>query len=169
MRLAGAEIATREFRPCSRAPLVLGSRIFPCATAWTAYRRSSSMRHGRHLKVMGKGTPALLGDVARVRSFLVRLVDRLGMRPLGEPIIHDVDIDLSKLGVEPFEDEGGVTGTLVLSTSHIALHTWPVRPFFVLDVYSCRDFEPTWVADELRTAFEVDSAKFVDVDVDYDG
>lgn len=125
------------------------------------------MKHGRHMKVMGKGASPLLGNVDRVRSFLLELVKALGMRPLGEPIIHDVTLDVSKLGIEPFEDEGGVTGTLVLSTSHIAIHTWPIRHFFVLDVFSCRDFDPGLVDLALSLAFGAYRCKSVDVDVDY--
>lgn len=94
------------------------------------------MGHGRHVKVAGYEAAELLGSIDVVRAFLKALVDALGMRALGEPVMHDVDIDLSKLGGPVFEDEGGVTGTIVLSTSHCAIHTWPARekPFFVLDV-----------------------------------
>ena len=38
----------------------------------------------------------------------------------------------------------------VLSTSHCSIHTWPLRPFFVMDVYSCRDFDPSAVEGFLR-------------------
>jgi len=83
-----------------------------------------------------------MGDVATVESMLVDLIDVLGMRVLGEPHMYEVEAEISKLGKEPFEDEGGVTGVCVLSTSHCSIHTWPLRPFFVMDVYSCRDFDP---------------------------
>jgi S-adenosylmethionine decarboxylase len=76
---------------------------------------------------------------------LVDLIDVLGMRILGEPHMYEVETEIAKLGVEPFEDEGGVTGICVLSTSHCSIHTWPLRPFFVMDVYSCRDFDTTAV------------------------
>lgn len=72
---------------------------------------------------------------------LVSLIDVLGMRILGEPHMYEVETEIEKLGKEPFEDEGGVTGVCVLSTSHCSIHTWPLRPFFVMDVYSCRDFD----------------------------
>lgn len=72
---------------------------------------------------------------------LVDLVHVLGMRLLGEPHMYEVKAEIEKLGKEPFEDEGGVTGVCVLSTSHCSIHTWPLRPFFVMDVYSCRDFD----------------------------
>lgn len=83
-----------------------------------------------------------MGDASVVESMLVDLIDVLGMRLLGEPHMYEVEAEISKLGKEPFEDEGGVTGVCVLSTSHCSIHTWPLRPFFVMDVYSCRDFDP---------------------------
>jgi S-adenosylmethionine decarboxylase len=99
------------------------------------------MVHGRHIKVLGMGSPDALRSVAGVERFLTDLVEALGMRCLGEPHTYEVDEEIEKLGVEPFEDEGGVTGVCVLSTSHCAIHTWPLRSFFVMDVYSCRDFD----------------------------
>ncbi len=107
------------------------------------------MSHGRHVKVLGRGAPDLLGNAKVVETTLRELIGVLGMRMLGEPHLYEVETEIAKLGVEPFEDEGGVTGVCVLSTSHCAIHTWPLRPFFVMDVYSCRDFEPTAVEQHL--------------------
>lgn len=103
------------------------------------------MTHGRHIKVLGRGSPSRMNDAKTVESMLVDLVEVLGMRLLGEPHMYEVKTEIEKLGAEPFEDEGGVTGVCVLSTSHCSIHTWPLRPFFVMDVYSCRDFDPTEV------------------------
>jgi S-adenosylmethionine/arginine decarboxylase-like enzyme len=65
-----------------------------------------------------------------------------------------VEADLKRLGRERFEDEGGATAVLVLSTSHIAIHGWPHRDksrddggFFWLSVCSCREFDPDIVDD----------------------
>jgi S-adenosylmethionine decarboxylase len=99
------------------------------------------MEHGRHIKVLGKGSPEALRSVDGIKGFLTDLVYSLGMRPLGETHMYEVREEIQKLGVEPFEDEGGLTGFCVLSTSHCAIHTWPLRSFFVMDVYSCRDFD----------------------------
>ena len=99
------------------------------------------MTHGRHIKVLGRGSPSLLGDAQVVETMLVDLIDVLGMRLLDKAHMYEVETEIEKLGKEPFEDEGGVTGVCVLSTSHCSIHTWPLRPFFVMDVYSCRDFE----------------------------
>jgi S-adenosylmethionine decarboxylase len=107
------------------------------------------MSHGRHVKVLGRGAPDLLGNAKVVETTLRELIGILGMRMLGEPHLYEVETEIAKLNVEPFEDEGGVTGVCVLSTSHCAIHTWPLRPYFVMDVYSCRDFDPSAVEQHL--------------------
>jgi S-adenosylmethionine decarboxylase len=103
------------------------------------------MTHGRHIKVLGRGSASRMGDVDTVKTMLVDLIDVLGMRLLDKAHMYEVETEISKLGKEPFEDEGGVTGVCVLSTSHCSIHTWPLRPFFVMDVYSCRDFDTSAV------------------------
>lgn len=113
--------------------------------------------NGRHIKVLGRGDAAKLSDPVVVGGFVRELVARLEMRLLGEPQVHEVEQDIRKLGVEPFEDEGGVTAVGVLSTSHVAIHTWPLREatpsqeMFVLDVYSCRSFKDDVVIDLLES------------------
>ena len=108
------------------------------------------MTHGRHVKILGQASSDRLRDVKGIESLLEGTIAQLGMRLLGEPHMYEVEEEIAKLGVEPFEDEGGVTGVAVLSTSHCAIHTWPLRRFFVMDVYSCRDFDPTELERALR-------------------
>lgn len=123
------------------------------------------MNHGRHVKVVGEGSAALLGSPDTIREFLIATVEKLGMRMLGAPVIHDVEIDIAKLGAEPFEDEGGVTGFVVLSTSHCSIHTWPARekPEFVLDLYSCRDFSVETMTSFVREALGATALHITDV------
>ena len=121
------------------------------------------MAHGRHIKVLGRGSAALLGAASTVESMLKDLVELLGMRLLGAPHLYEVETEIAKLGVEPFEDEGGVTGVCVLSTSHCSIHTWPLRPFFVMDVYSCRDFDPALVESHLAKTLGAYDLQITDV------
>jgi S-adenosylmethionine decarboxylase len=123
----------------------------------------AEVSHGRHVKLLGRGAPERLGSVAGVESALRELVHLLGMRPLGTPHMYEVETEIAKLGVEPFEDEGGVTGVCVLSTSHCAIHTWPLRPFFVMDVYSCRDFDPGLVEEHLARTLGAYDVQLTDV------
>src|ERR1700691_2610175 len=121
------------------------------------------MPEGRHIKVLGRGLASRLGNATTVETMLRGLVDLLGMRLLGAPHLFEVETEIAKLGVEPFEDEGGVTGVCVLSTSHCSIHTWPLRPFFVMDVYSCRDFDPALIEQHLTSKLGAYDLKVTDV------
>lgn len=121
------------------------------------------MREGRHVKVLGRGASSLLGSAQSVEVMLRELVELLGMRLLGAPHLYEVETEIAKLGVEPFEDEGGVTGICVLSTSHCSIHTWPLRPYFVMDVYSCRDFDPALVEQHLAKSLGAYDVQMTDV------
>lgn len=124
----------------------------------------------KHLKILGMGSPTLLGSADAVRKFVVSLIEHLGMRPLGEPTVHEVELDIRKLGKEPFEDEGGVSvqasgivayGTL--STNHLACHCWPLRNEFHLDIYSCRDFDAGFVGKFVSLYFGCYRIKITDL------
>lgn len=121
------------------------------------------MTHGQHIKVLGTASPEKLRSVAGVTQFLADLVEALGMRCLGQPHTYEVREEIDKLGAVPFEDEGGVTGIAVLSTSHCAIHTWPLRSCFVMDVYSCRAFDTQAVGDTLATHFDTRKLRITDL------
>lgn len=111
---------------------------------------------GKQIKAVGQGDPVALGSPRIAERFLVDLVARIGMRVLGSPHIYA-------------EDHGGVSGIVVLSTSHIALHT-QVRKvkevtygFFTLDVYSCRDFPVEPVRDMLVDVYAASTVSITDL------
>jgi S-adenosylmethionine decarboxylase len=118
---------------------------------------------GRHIKVIGIGDPERLRSVPDIRGLLAALVAALGMRPLGPPHLYEVEENLRRIDCEPFEDEGGVTGVMVLSTSHCAVHTWPLRARFVLDVFSCRNFDPSIVGRLVRETFATTRLRISDL------
>ena len=121
------------------------------------------MEHGRHIKVLGLGSADALRSVSGIKGFLVDLIHSLGMRPLGDTHMYEVLEELEKMSVEPFEDEGGTTGVCVLSTSHCAIHTWPLRNFFVMDIYSCRDFDPTEIRRMIVSRLGVNKIRITDL------
>lgn len=45
----------------------------------------------------------------------------------------------------------GITGLVLLSTSHISVHTWPEHGYGAFDVFSCSDSEQTMRAVEYIT------------------
>lgn len=67
-------------------------------------------------------------DAGRLRQTCLDLVHASGLTVVGE-LFHA----FPGLGDEP----GGVTGTVLLAESHLALHTWPEQQAVTLDVYVC--------------------------------
>lgn len=70
-----------------------------------------------------KGDSKFLLHEQPVKEFCTESVLRAGLT-----IVKDV--------FHPF-DQGGVTGCLVLSESHLAIHTWPELHSVTLDIYAC--------------------------------
>lgn len=64
---------------------------------------------------------------------------------LAPPQIFEVDVDpevLERMKLTgKFEDECGITGFAVISTSHMSIHCWPLQKFFSLDAFSCKNFD----------------------------
>ena len=94
--------------------------------------------------------PGWIGDIERIRSFLLGLVPRLDMELLEGPRITEVSLDPSQLTSE--QDDGGITGYALITTSHLSIHTWPLRNRFSLDVFSCRPFDAQIVLDFVQYA-----------------
>ena len=70
-----------------------------------------------------EGDARYLTDAAALRRFCHDSINRAGLTILGD-LFHEFD-------------GGGVTGTVVLAESHLAMHTWPELQSVTLDVYVC--------------------------------
>jgi len=75
--------------------------------------------------------PDALRDLSRLRALLERVIDDLELKPVGEPTWHK------------FPGEGGVTGLVLLSESHLACHTYPEFGVATFNLYCCRE-RPDW-------------------------
>jgi len=120
---------------------------------------------GRHLLVTGYvATTAthLLDDPEKLAELLTDVVQVAGMTVLAPPRMVRVPIDPVKAGSP--EDCGGVTGTVILSTSHAAIHTWPLHGRFSFDLYSCHDFDAGGVVDLLCGKLLMTGGKVIDID-----
>ena len=82
--------------------------------------------YGIHLLGEWYGCPAdepLLTQADALRDLCRRAVDDAGLTIVGDRFFQ-------------FEPQG-VTGTVLLAESHLAIHTWPESGFVTLDVYVC--------------------------------
>jgi len=78
---------------------------------------------------------------ANLRAWMLETARALDMNIILGPIFKDVELDPSKLTGDVFQDEGGISGICMISTSHISIHCWPLRKEFLADVFSCRPFD----------------------------
>lgn len=97
----------------------------------------------QHVKFLAFGCEyKVLTDVAKVSYFLETIIERIGMQKLGGPHVYSVPDELRKMGEKPDPDEpDGICGVCVLTTSHVAIHTWPHRKYCLIDIFSCREFD----------------------------
>ena len=92
----------------------------------------------------------LINDPQLVGAMLNELVELVGMQILRPAEIVAVPLDPSAASGA---DDGGVTGTVLLTTSHASIHTWPLRGHVSFDLFSCKDFNVKQVIDFLWKKF----------------
>ena len=84
-------------------------------------------------------SPAALRDEEVIRTIMYKVVADLGLSSVGS-VWHK------------FPGEGGVTGLVALTESHLACHTYPEHATATFNLYCCRD-RPEWDwQNELRKA-----------------
>lgn len=77
-----------------------------------------------------------------VRQKTLRLIKRSGFQIVASRFHKFTGID--------HPDTGGITGVVIVSESHITVHTWPERKFVNVDVFFCN-----YTRDNTRKARDV--------------
>jgi S-adenosylmethionine decarboxylase len=81
---------------------------------------------GHHYIVEASGcNPAVIGKVESVEQILVRAAEVAG-------------VQVWSISFHRFSPNG-VSGVVVISESHLALHTWPEFGYVALDIFTCGD------------------------------
>lgn len=94
---------------------------------------SLSCHFGEHLTLDGYGGDSeKLNDRDIVFTCLNELPLILGMTKLSEPQVYLAPGNNGK-------DPGGWSGFIIVAESHISIHTFPLRRFVSIDVYSCKN------------------------------
>jgi S-adenosylmethionine decarboxylase len=81
--------------------------------------------------------PAKLRDESCIRAVFSAIIDDLGLKAIGS-VWHK------------FPGEGGVTGLVALTESHLACHTYPENRIATFNLYCCRT-RPEWNWEETLT------------------
>lgn len=108
---------------------------------------------------------SIIGDPTEVESVVRKLSDLAGMRLL-RLTTTSIEYELMRLGHPVFTDEGGYSVVGLISTSHITLHAWPFRSFFMFDMVSCRPFLVPLITDHLMRRMSVDRVVYSSVSSD---
>ena len=91
-------------------------------------------------------------DLNKVSDWIRSLIKKIQMKLLAGPYTTYVN----ELGNK------GMTSVAIIETSHIALHIWDeTNPGLMqLDVYSCADFSPQDVFDEVEEMFDTKKIEY---------
>lgn len=89
-------------------------------------------KYHKHLIINAEVANPLVDEQKCVEWFR-KLVEIIDMKILIEPVAKFCDTPGNE----------GVTGTVVIETSHASIHVWSnvPQPYIRMDVYSCKDFE----------------------------
>jgi len=86
---------------------------------------------GREWVVDATGaSPAVLRDLKRLQDLVALVISEMRLSPIGTPQWH------------VFPGEAGVTGLVMLSESHITVHTFPELGLATFNLYCCRPRTP---------------------------
>lgn len=91
---------------------------------------------GKHIIVELHGVRSeLLNDPNFLKKVLISAAVKAGATVIGD-IFHKFS---------PY----GVTGVVAVKESHISIHTWPEFGYAALDIFTCRNIDPTVALDEI--------------------
>ena len=102
---------------------------------------------GRHILCEAYGCdPAILDDEQKVQEIMVEAALRAGA-------------DIREVTFHKFSPQG-VSGVVVISESHLAIHTWPELGYAAIDVFTCGESVDPWTACHYLTrAFKARSTE----------
>ncbi|MBS3886020.1 MAG: S-adenosylmethionine decarboxylase proenzyme [Dethiobacter sp.] len=99
---------------------------------------------GRHVLAEFYGCPEeILNDIQRIERTMVDAALEAGA-------------EIREVAFHKFSPQG-VSGVVVISESHLAIHTWPELGYAAVDVFTCGDKVDPWIsANYLKEHFAAD-------------
>ena len=116
-------------------------------------------RYALHIDAFYNLSGTLANDVTYFEAIVRSISELAGMRLLNMTSSM-IEQDLKKLDLPHFADEGGFSILGLISTSHIALHVWPARRYFMFDLVSCRAFDLAAIITHLNAILDVDKVQY---------
>lgn len=91
-----------------------------------------------------------LADEKFVLDFLDKLPTMVGMKKIADPFL------INFLGKTGTFDKGGISAVVLISTSHISVHTFPYQKFMSIDIFSCKNFDVKKTIEIIQSTFDVE-------------
>jgi S-adenosylmethionine/arginine decarboxylase-like enzyme len=110
------------------------------------------MIYHKHLLVNAKISNAVKSEAQGI-EFLTNLVDKIDMKIIKGPFASYVNV----------EGNRGLTGIVMIETSHIAFHIWDeVRPGLIqFDLYTCGQLELDKVLSIFKETFDIVTLDYI--------
>jgi S-adenosylmethionine decarboxylase len=106
---------------------------------------------GRHVLADFRGVAAdLLTDPQALERQLIDAAQAAGARVLSAHFHH-------------FGEGAGVTGVVMLSESHISIHSWPEHRYAALDIFMCGAARPELALERLQAQLAPESVRVTTV------
>ncbi len=101
-----------------------------------------------HLVVDGYGGDSeKLRDVDLIYKFLDDYPSSIGMTKIVPPQVYTYH------GQKP--EDWGVSGFVIIAESHISIHTFPDRGYVNIDIFSCKEFDPSLSIEDVKAVFSL--------------
>lgn len=103
-----------------------------------------------------------LGDVQFIKQFLEDFPTKLSLRKISEAIVNFYDTPTP-----------GISGFVLISESHITIHTFIHERYAAIDIFSCKPFDERIALQEVQRIFEpeliekklIDRGKYYPIEV----
>ena len=106
---------------------------------------------GEHYIVEASGcNPEIIGDIERVQHILVKAAEK-------------ANVKVWAVSFHRFPPNG-VSGVIVISESHLSIHTWPEYRYAALDIYTCGEYsKPEEAVNYILEEFEATSVHISEI------
>lgn len=94
----------------------------------------------------------LIADQKTIRRLLKDWVKAMGMEPLGNPVLHELNYYQTK--------DPGITGFQVITESHLSIHTFTATGVCWVDLFSCKDFDADALVRTVREGLGANLAEY---------
>ena len=88
-----------------------------------------------------------LAEKKLIKDFLNNLPELIGMKKLAQAQVFEYDGGGNK-------EDWGYSGFVVITTSHISIHTYPKKGYFAADVFSCSFFDYKKILSQFKKTFK---------------